>query len=67
MKNDFINDFVYIEIKKIPIGDGNFPAIKPVISADMIEIKKIPVGDGNSLSFSFSLSAEDSPPIGDEN
>ena len=42
---------LYIEIKKIPIGDGNFGNSKyPLaIAALNIEIKKLPIGDGNFL------------------
>ena len=37
-----------IEIKKIPIGDGNTNGIVLSVKKIHIEIKKIPIGDGNS-------------------
>ena len=40
----------YIEIKKIPIGDGNVMASTTFgLLAISIEIKKIPIGDGNNF------------------
>ena len=36
-----------IEIKKIPIGDGNLLILVSMKTGKLIEIKKIPIGDGN--------------------
>ena len=46
----------FIEIKKIPIGDGN-DTMANIMQFELkeIEIKKIPIGDGNYISFSKLL------------
>ena len=43
-----VNVLHIIEIKKLPMGDGNVVNAKPIsINGFKIEIKKIPIGDGN--------------------
>ena len=40
----------FIEIKKIPIGDGNNKRKAETTQPSLIEIKKIPIGDGNPFA-----------------